>query len=174
LWNAALSTLLAVVSAIAAVGIMKYLVVRDFFLPSLLRLARRLPLTKVWAGAWVLAVVGTTFAILLLFVGHILPNIARLSPPTPVRDIRVIWASMGQLAKIVVVGLFILSVYSFGVMIDRFVMYSNARKQSRLFVEQVSLALKEGKLNEAIAIAERNKKSHIANAVAKGLFEGVG
>jgi len=67
--------------------------------------------------------------------------------------------------------LFILSVYSFGVMIDRFLMYNNARKQSRLFVQQVAGALKDGKLDEAIAIAERNKKSHIAKVVATGLSE---
>jgi len=78
---------------------------------------------------------------------------------------------MGLLAKIVVVILFILSVYSFGVMIDRFLMYNNARKQSRLFVQQVAGALKDGKLDEAIAIAERNKKSHLAKVVTAGLME---
>ncbi len=86
-------------------------------------------------------------------------------------DLRNMWISMGLLAKIVVVILFILSVYSFGVMIDRFLMYNNARKQSRLFVQQVAGALKDGKLDEAIAIAERNKKSHIAKVVATGLSE---
>src|SRR3974390_1189999 len=86
-------------------------------------------------------------------------------------DLRSMWTSMGVLAKIVVVILFILSVYSFGVMIDRFLMYNNARKQSRLFVQQVAGALKDGKLDEAIAIAERNKKSHIAKVVATGLSE---
>jgi biopolymer transport protein ExbB/biopolymer transport protein TolQ len=86
-------------------------------------------------------------------------------------DLRSMWTSMGLLAKVVVVILFILSVYSFGVMIDRFLMYNNARKQSRLFVQQVAGALKDGKLDEAIAIAERNKKSHIAKVVATGLSE---
>jgi len=86
-------------------------------------------------------------------------------------DLRSMWSSMGLLAKIVVVILFGLSVYSFGVMIDRFLMYNNARKQSRLFVQQVAGALKDGKLDEAIAIAERNKKSHIAKVVATGLSE---
>jgi biopolymer transport protein ExbB len=86
-------------------------------------------------------------------------------------DLRNMWSTMGLLAKIVVVILFILSVYSFGVMIDRFLMYNNARKQSRLFVQQVAGALKDGKLDEAIAIAERNKKSHIAKVVATGLSE---
>src|SRR5271154_7530169 len=86
-------------------------------------------------------------------------------------DLRSMWTSMGLLAKIVVVILFGLSVYSFGVMIDRFLMYSAARKQSRLFVQQVAGALKDNKLDEAISIAERNKKSHIAKVVATGLSE---
>jgi biopolymer transport protein ExbB/biopolymer transport protein TolQ len=86
-------------------------------------------------------------------------------------DLINIWKSMGTLAKIVVVILFLLSIYSFGVMIDRALMYSAARKQSRIFVQQVAGALREGKLDEAISIAERNKKSHIAKVVATGLSE---
>jgi biopolymer transport protein ExbB/biopolymer transport protein TolQ len=86
-------------------------------------------------------------------------------------DIRGLFHNMGTLALIVVVILFLLSVYSFGVMIDRALMYSAARKQSRIFVQQVAGALKDGKLDEAIAIAERNKKSHIAKVVATGLSE---
>src|SRR5215472_913697 len=86
-------------------------------------------------------------------------------------DLRTMWGTMTLLAKIVVFILFILSVYSFGVMIDRALMYSAARKQSRIFVQQVAGALKDGKLDEAIAIAERNKKSHIAKVVATGLSE---
>ena len=78
------------------------------------------------------------------------------------------WTSMSTLPRVVVGILFVLSVYSFGVMIDRALMYSAARKQSRVFVQQVAGALKEGKLDEAIAIAERNKKSHIAKVVATG------
>src|SRR6476620_10637544 len=81
------------------------------------------------------------------------------------------WTSMSLLPRCVVITLFILSVYSFGVMIDRALMYSAARKQSRVFVQQVAGALREGKLDEAISIAERNKKSHIAKVVATGLSE---
>ena len=81
-------------------------------------------------------------------------------------DLRSMWSQMSALPRIVVGILFVLSIYSFGVMIDRALMYSAARKQSRVFVQQVAGALKEGKLDEAIAIAERNKKSHIAKVVA--------
>jgi biopolymer transport protein ExbB len=86
-------------------------------------------------------------------------------------DLRTMWGQMSLLPRLVVITLFILSVYSFGVMIDRALMYSAARKQSRIFVQQVAGALKDGKLDEAIAIAERNKKSHIAKVVATGLSE---
>lgn len=86
-------------------------------------------------------------------------------------DLVSIIKSMGTLARIVVGILFVLSIYSFGVMIDRALMYSAARKQSRVFVQQVAGALREGKLDEAISIAERNKKSHIAKVVATGLSE---
>ena len=96
---------------------------------------------------------------------------AFLLQEAPTFDLRSMWASMTLLVKVVVLILFVLSVYSFGVMIDRALMYSAARKQSRVFVQQVAGALKEGKLDEAIAIAERNKKSHIAKVVATGLSE---
>jgi biopolymer transport protein ExbB len=86
-------------------------------------------------------------------------------------DLMSMWKSMGYIAKSVVVILFILSAWSLGVMIDRVLMYNAARKQSRVFVQQVAGALREGKLDEAISIAERNKKSHIAKVVATGLSE---
>src|ERR1700683_2100176 len=86
-------------------------------------------------------------------------------------DLRAMWGSMSGLARAVVVLLFILSAWSLGVMIDRALMYSAARKQSRVFVQQVAGALRGGKLDEAISIAERTKKSHIAKVVATGLSE---
>ncbi len=86
-------------------------------------------------------------------------------------DLRSMWGAMGIPAKTVVVILFLMSAWSVGVMIDRYLMYTAARKQSRVFVQQVAGALREGKLDEAISIAERNKKSHIAKVVATGLQE---
>src|SRR5881398_2874333 len=82
-----------------------------------------------------------------------------------------LWAQMGPLAKAVVVGLFIMSAYSIGVMIDRLMAYSAARKQSRAFAPAVAGALREGKLDEAIKIADRYKKSHLAKVVVAGLQE---
>src|SRR5437763_11887613 len=86
-------------------------------------------------------------------------------------DPRSLWHQMGSLSKAVVVGLLIMSAYSIGVMIDRFLAYNAARKQSRAFAPAVAGALREGKLDEAVKIADRYKKSHLAEVVVAGLQE---
>ncbi len=79
--------------------------------------------------------------------------------------------NMGAAAWAVVIVLFIQSAWSIGVMIDRWIAFSAARKQSRTFAPQVAGALREGKIEEAIRVAERNKKSHLAKVVTAGLLE---
>lgn len=86
-------------------------------------------------------------------------------------DVRSLWNQMGLLAKAVVIIMFIMSAWSIGVMIDRALAYSAARKQSRAFAPAVAGALREGKLEEAIKIADRYKKSHLAKVVVAGLQE---
>jgi biopolymer transport protein ExbB/biopolymer transport protein TolQ len=82
-----------------------------------------------------------------------------------------LWAQMGFLARAVVIGLFIMSAYSIGVMIDRMMAYNAARKQSRAFAPAVAGALREGKLDEAVKIADRYPRSHLAKVVVAGLQE---
>ena len=86
-------------------------------------------------------------------------------------DPRSLWNNMGMLAKCVVIVMFIMSAWSIGVMIDRLMAYSAAKKQSRAFAPAVAGALREGKLDEAIKIADRYKKSHLAKVVVAGLQE---
>jgi biopolymer transport protein ExbB len=86
-------------------------------------------------------------------------------------DPRSLWNNMGALAKAVVIVMFIMSAWSIGVMIDRLMAYSAAKKQSRAFAPAVAGALREGKLDEAIKIADRYKKSHLAKVVVAGLQE---
>ncbi len=86
-------------------------------------------------------------------------------------DLRSMWAQMGALAKAVVIVLFIMSAWSIGVMIDRLIAFNAARKQSRAFAPAVAGALREGKLDEAIKIADRYRKSHLAKVVVAGLQE---
>src|SRR5450759_5835700 len=86
-------------------------------------------------------------------------------------DPRHMWDQMGWLARSVVLVLFIMSAWSIGVMIDRWIAYNGARKQSRAFAPAVAGALREGKLDEAIKIADRYPKSHLAKVVVAGLQE---
>jgi biopolymer transport protein ExbB/biopolymer transport protein TolQ len=81
------------------------------------------------------------------------------------------WNQMTWLGKAVVITMFIMSAWSIGVMIDRLIAFNAARGQSRAFAPAVAGALREGKLDEAIKIADRYKKSHLAKVVVAGLQE---
>jgi biopolymer transport protein ExbB/TolQ len=82
-----------------------------------------------------------------------------------------LWGNMGNLARAVVIILFVMSIWSLAVMIDRALYFSAARKQSREFAPKVAGALKDGRLDEAIKVADRSKKSHLAEVVTAGLQE---
>jgi biopolymer transport protein ExbB/TolQ len=82
-----------------------------------------------------------------------------------------LWNNMGWLVRGVVIVLFVESIWSLAVMIDRYLYFSAARKQSREFAPKVAGALKDSKLEEAIKIADRSKKSHLAEVVTAGLQE---
>src|SRR5437868_14277294 len=82
-----------------------------------------------------------------------------------------LWGNMGVLAKCVVVILFIMSIWSLAVMIDRALYFTAARKQSREFAPKVAGALKEGRLDLAILLGDCSKKSHLAEVVTAGLQE---
>jgi biopolymer transport protein ExbB/biopolymer transport protein TolQ len=89
----------------------------------------------------------------------------------PHYDLLAMWNHMGWPARTIAIILFTMSAWSIGVMMDRWLAFSAARKQSRQFAPAVAGALREGKLDEAIRVAERNKKSHLAKVVSAGLHE---
>jgi biopolymer transport protein ExbB len=53
-------------------------------------------------------------------------------------DLMELWHAMGLIAKGVVIILALLSAYSISVMIERWLTYRQARKQSRLFTPAVA------------------------------------
>jgi biopolymer transport protein TolQ len=87
------------------------------------------------------------------------------------------WNLMGMLhamsytAKGVVIMLLLMSVISLCVAAERGLRYRAARHQSVLFVNQVTPVLEKREITEAISVAGRNRKSHIAAMVATGLAE---
>ncbi len=86
-------------------------------------------------------------------------------------DMVSMWNQMGFAAKSVVIIMFLMSAWSIGVMIDRGLAYYAAKKQSRAFAPAIAGALRQGKLDEAIKLSDRYKKSHLAKVVTAGLGE---
>jgi biopolymer transport protein ExbB len=83
------------------------------------------------------------------------------------------WNQMGWFAKGIAYVLFIMSMISFGVAIERFYTFLQARKQSKLYAPQVAKHLKEGRLKEAVALSQKKeyRYSHLAKVVLAGLNE---
>lgn len=79
--------------------------------------------------------------------------------------------SMGWVARLVAILLLILSAYSISVMVERWLTFRQARNQSRLFTPAVAECLKDGKIDEAIALGEQYNKSHLAKVLVSGLHE---
>ncbi|HWZ44554.1 MAG TPA: MotA/TolQ/ExbB proton channel family protein [Candidatus Saccharimonadales bacterium] len=86
-------------------------------------------------------------------------------------DLKSMLVHMGWLARIIVIILMAMSAWSIGIMIDRWMTFRAARQQSREFAPVVAGALRQGRLEEAIRVAERSKKSHLAKIVVSGLHE---
>jgi biopolymer transport protein ExbB len=86
-------------------------------------------------------------------------------------DLMSMFMHMGWVDKGIVLFMFGMSAYSIGIMIDRIMLYNAAKAESRAFAPAVAGALREGKVDEAIKIADRYKKSHLAKVVVAGLQE---
>lgn len=81
------------------------------------------------------------------------------------------WQAMGWTARGVCIVLAIMSVYSIGVMIERWLTFNAAKKQSLKFATQATQLLKQNKLKEVITLSKQYKKSHLAKVVSAGLYE---
>jgi biopolymer transport protein ExbB/TolQ len=88
-------------------------------------------------------------------------------------DLIAMWGSMGWVAKVVAFILVFMSMWSFGVAIERFYTFSQARKQSKLYAPQVAKHLKEGRLKDALSVSQAKtyQYSHLAKVVLSGLQE---
>jgi len=82
-----------------------------------------------------------------------------------------IWNQMGWLAKGVSIFMILMSIYSLGLSIERWMTYNAAKKQSLRFATQATQLLKQNKLREVISASKGYKKSHLAKVVSAGLYE---
>jgi biopolymer transport protein ExbB/biopolymer transport protein TolQ len=88
-------------------------------------------------------------------------------------DLMHMWEQMGWVAKAVAFILVFMSMWSFGVSIERYYTFHQARKQSKLYAPQVAKHLKEGRLKDALAVSQAKtyQYSHLAKVVLAGLQE---
>ena len=88
-------------------------------------------------------------------------------------DLMHMWAQMGWVAKGVAFILIFMSMWSFGVAIERYYTFAQARKQSKLYAPQVAKHLKDGRLKDAVAVSQAKsyQYSHLAKVVLSGLQE---
>ncbi len=82
-----------------------------------------------------------------------------------------VWRAMGTIARVVIIILFIMSIWSIAIMVERYLTYTAARNQSREFAPKVAASLKNQKIDEAISLSDKYKKSHLAMVVNAGLQE---
>jgi len=71
----------------------------------------------------------------------------------------------------VIITLVLQTVYLIAIGIERYLTYNKAKQQSRLYAPKVAQALKSSNLEEAIAIGDKFKDSHLAMVVSSGLKE---
>ena len=79
--------------------------------------------------------------------------------------------NMGKVALVVVAILLVMSIWSIAIMVERFLTYNSAKNQSREFAPKVAASLKNAKIDEAISLSEKYKKSHLAMVLNAGLQE---
>ena len=83
------------------------------------------------------------------------------------------WQSMSVLVKGVVFVLFFMSVYSIAVGVERFVVFSKAKKQSNILLRLISKLWQEGKIEESVKLSsdKKFKNSHLAKVLVAGINE---
>ncbi|MCP5049810.1 MAG: flagellar motor protein MotA [bacterium] len=80
---------------------------------------------------------------------------------------------MGLVPKAVVFVLLFMSIYSIGVGVERFIVYSKAKKQSSILLRLIGKLWQEGKIEESIKVSsdKKFKNSHLAKVLVAGLNE---
>jgi biopolymer transport protein ExbB/TolQ len=80
-------------------------------------------------------------------------------------------AHMSWAGLVVVIVLLLMSIYSIAIMLERYLTFSAAAKQSRQFVPRVAEKLRAARLDEALDLSKSYRRSHLAVVLNSGLQE---
>jgi len=86
-------------------------------------------------------------------------------------DILELWHAAGWFARGVIILLIVMSLWSLTVAITKWIYFRKSQSATRKFAPQFSRAIQEEQLDQAIALAEKNKKSHVAKVLGGALAE---
>jgi biopolymer transport protein ExbB len=86
-------------------------------------------------------------------------------------DLLHLWAQMGSFAKGIVVIMAIMSIYSLTIVFTKLIQLKRSESETRKFAPQFSRAIQEENLDQAISLAEKNKKSHVSRVLGEALAE---
>src|SRR5882724_1177039 len=82
-----------------------------------------------------------------------------------------LFKSMSWGAKGVVIVMFIMSIYSIWVMVERFITFQQAKNQSLKLLGALSNVLTKGDYQQAIDITKKYKQNHLTKIISADLLE---
>ena len=86
-------------------------------------------------------------------------------------DLLHLWEQSGGFAKFIIIVLAIMSVYSLTIAFQKMLKIKKSESATRKFAPQFSRAIQEENLDQAIALAEKNKDSHVSRVLGGALTE---
>jgi biopolymer transport protein ExbB/biopolymer transport protein TolQ len=86
-------------------------------------------------------------------------------------DLLDLWGQMGMFVKGVVIVMAIMSVWSLSIVVAKFIEFRRSTAATRKFAPEFSRSIQEEQLDQAIAVAEKHKKSHVARVLGEALEE---
>lgn len=81
------------------------------------------------------------------------------------------WEEMGIFAKLVLIGLLVMFLVALAIIIERWIAYGKAKRQSINYIMMLRTYLQERKMQEAVAAAQQHPASPVAKVVGAGLRE---
>jgi biopolymer transport protein TolQ len=82
-----------------------------------------------------------------------------------------IWHSMGNIGHGVLIFLLFMSIYSIAIMIERYVLFTRARRESLRFVEAAKSLLPRGDVDALFDAAKKFSRSHLARVYAAAIVD---
>jgi biopolymer transport protein ExbB/TolQ len=82
-----------------------------------------------------------------------------------------LWEHMGPIVKAISLVMVGMSIYSIWVMVERYILFTQAKKQSLKLLGALSNLLTRGAYQEAIEVTKKYKQSHLGKVIAAGLLE---